>query len=154
MLTKPVEELGKSDQKGCFQKTEKRKNHMEVSINIVTDCNIKTGDSLEDWLSGKESPAMQGRQETQVQSLGLGRSPGEGNDSPLQYSCQRNPMHRGAWWVTVHGVPKSQTRLKRLSMLEDFSPRYKLSAGLCNACLQMLPKNNAFPSAHMTISCW
>ena len=42
---------------------------MEVSINIVTDCNIKTGDSLEDWLSGKESPAMQGRQETQVQSV-------------------------------------------------------------------------------------
>ena len=36
----------------------------------------------------------------------LGRSPGEGNDNPLQYSCLENPMDRGAWWVTVHGVTK------------------------------------------------
>ena len=33
---------------------------------------------------------------------GLGRSPGEGNGNPLQYSCQENPMGRGAWWATVH----------------------------------------------------
>ena len=33
---------------------------------------------------------------------GLGRSPGEGNGNPLQYSCLRNPMDRGAWWVIVH----------------------------------------------------
>ena len=37
---------------------------------------------------------------------GLGRSPGEGNGIPLQYSCQGNPMDRGAWWATVHGVAK------------------------------------------------
>ena len=37
----------------------------------------------------------------------LGRSPGEGNDKPLQYSCLRNPMDRGAWRATVHGVTKS-----------------------------------------------
>ena len=43
--------------------------------------------------------------------LGLGRSPGEGNGNPLQYSCLENPMDRGAWWATVHGVAKSQTRL-------------------------------------------
>ena len=41
----------------------------------------------------------------------LGRSPGEGNGYPLQYSCLENSMDR-AWWATVHGVPKSQTRLK------------------------------------------
>ena len=35
---------------------------------------------------------------------GLGRSPGEGNGYPLQYSCLENPMDRGAWWATVHGV--------------------------------------------------
>ena len=35
---------------------------------------------------------------------GVERSPGEGNGSPLQYSCLRNPMDRGAWWTTVHGV--------------------------------------------------
>ena len=38
---------------------------------------------------------------------GLGRSPGEGNDNPLQYSCMENPMDRGAQWATVHGVTKS-----------------------------------------------
>ena len=42
---------------------------------------------------------------------GLGRSPGEGNGNPLQYSCLENPMDRGAWWATVYGVTKSQTRL-------------------------------------------
>ena len=36
--------------------------------------------------------------------LGLGRSPGEGNGYPLQYSCLENPMERGNWWATVHGV--------------------------------------------------
>ena len=39
---------------------------------------------------------------------GLGRSPGEGNGNPLQYSCLENPMDGGAWWATVHGVAKSQ----------------------------------------------
>ena len=56
-------------------------------------------------------------QETQVQSQvqtqvqGLGRSPGEGNGNPLQYSCLENPMDRGAWRAMVYGVTKSQTRL-------------------------------------------
>ena len=39
--------------------------------------------------------------------LGLGRFPGEGNDNPLQYSCLENPMDRGAWWATVHGVTRA-----------------------------------------------
>jgi len=39
----------------------------------------------------------------------LGRTPGEGHGNPLQYSCLENPMDRGAWQVTVHGVTKSQT---------------------------------------------
>ena len=43
---------------------------------------------------------------------GLGRFLGEGNGNPLQYSCLENPMDRGAWWATVHGVTKSQTRLR------------------------------------------
>ena len=42
---------------------------------------------------------------------GLGRSPGEGNDNLLQYSCLENPMDRGAWWATVHEVAKSRTQL-------------------------------------------
>ena len=43
--------------------------------------------------------------------LGVGRSPGEGNGHPLQYSCLGNAMDRGAWWAIVHGVTKSQTGL-------------------------------------------
>ena len=40
---------------------------------------------------------------------GSGRSPGEGNGTPFQYSCPKNPMDGGAWWATVHGVAKSRT---------------------------------------------
>ena len=39
---------------------------------------------------------------------GSGRTPGEGNGDPLQYSCLENPLDRGAWWTTVHGVAESQ----------------------------------------------
>ena len=46
---------------------------------------------------------------------GLVRSPGEGHDNPLQYSCLENPRDRGAWRVIVHRVAKSQTQLKQLS---------------------------------------
>ena len=43
---------------------------------------------------------------------------GEGNGTPLQYSCLENPMDGGAWWAAVHGIAKSQTRLKTsLSLL-------------------------------------
>ena len=42
---------------------------------------------------------------------GLGRSTGVGNGNPLQHSCLENSTDRGAWWATVHGVTKSQTRL-------------------------------------------
>ena len=41
---------------------------------------------------------------------GLGRFPGGGHGNPLEYSCLENPMDRGAWRATVHGVAKSQTR--------------------------------------------
>ena len=42
---------------------------------------------------------------------GWGRSPGEGNGNPLQYSCLENFMDRGIWWATVHGVEKSRSQL-------------------------------------------
>ena len=41
-----------------------------------------------------------------VSALGLGRSPGEGNGNPFQYACLGNPMDRGAWGATVHGVAR------------------------------------------------
>ena len=46
---------------------------------------------------------------------GLGRSPGEGNGNPLQYSCLENFMDRGPWWAAVCRVAKSRTQLKWLS---------------------------------------
>ena len=44
---------------------------------------------------------------------GLRKSPGGGNGNPLQHSCLENPINRGAWRATVHGVAKSQTRLSK-----------------------------------------
>ena len=48
--------------------------------------------------------------------LGVGTFPGEGNGNPLQYSCLENPIDRGAWKFTVHGVVKSRTRLSNFTL--------------------------------------
>ena len=66
---------------------------------------------LSRWLNDKESTCNTGDIRDSDSVPGLGRSPGRGNGNPLQYSCLENPMDRGAWWATVHGVAKSQTRL-------------------------------------------
>ena len=50
---------------------------------------------------------------------GTGRSPGEENGSPLQYSCLGNPRDRGTCWATVHWVPKNWTQFERLRMHKD-----------------------------------
>ena len=67
------------------------------------------------WLGGKESACNAGATGNTGSIPGSGRSPGEGHGNPLQYSCLENPMDRGAWCVTVHGVAKSWPWLKRLS---------------------------------------
>ena len=59
----------------------------------------------------KNPPANAGDVRDVSSIPGLGRSPGGGHGNPLQYSCLENPMDRGAWWATVHGVAKSLTRL-------------------------------------------
>ena len=59
----------------------------------------------------KNLPANAGDTGNEGLIPGLGKSPGEGNGNPLQYSCLENPMDRGAWQATVHGVKKSRTRL-------------------------------------------
>ena len=51
---------------------------------------------------------------------GSGRPPGEGNGNPLQYSCLENSMDGGAWWATVYGVAKSQTRLSNFTIFLSF----------------------------------
>ena len=76
----------------------------------------RVGAGLPRWLSGT------GDMRDTSSIPGSGRSPGGGNGKPywsfpgkLQYFCLENPMDRGAWWATAHGVAKSWTRLKRLS---------------------------------------
>ena len=59
----------------------------------------------------KNPPAGAGDTRDTALILGLGRTLGVGNDSPLQYSCLENYVDRGIWQATVHGVTKSQTRL-------------------------------------------
>ena len=63
-------------------------------------------------LEVKNLPANAGDIKDMGSIPGLGRSTGEGNDNPLWYPCLDNPMNKGAWWATVHGVAKSQTQLK------------------------------------------
>ena len=65
------------------------------------------------WLGGKESACSAEDVGEMNPIFGPGSSPGEGNGNPLQYSCLGNPMDRGAWWATVHGVAKSQTWLSK-----------------------------------------
>ena len=82
------------------------------------------GENLHDWGLGdveirasqvalvvKNLPANAGDLRDLGSIPGLGKSPGGGLGIPLKYSCQENPMDRGSWWVTVHGVAKSRTRL-------------------------------------------
>ena len=57
----------------------------------------------------KNLPTSAGAAQAMGLILGSGTSPGEGNGSPLQYSCLENPMDRGTWWAAVHGVTKSLT---------------------------------------------
>ena len=52
---------------------------------------------------------------------GLGRSPGEGNGNPLEYSCLENSMDAGTSWATVHGVPKSWTQLSNFAFTLAFT---------------------------------
>ena len=59
--------------------------------------------------AGKESAGKAGDIGDVGSIPGLGRSPGEGNGNPLQYSCLENPMDGGAWRATVHGVTNSST---------------------------------------------
>ena len=75
---------------------------------------------------------------------GLGRSPGEGNGNPLQYSCLENPMDGGAWWATVHRVAKSQTRLSDW----HFSLHFFISN-----CLNLEGYNPVFNSFYFWL-CW
>ena len=80
----------------------------------VCVCVYKYSRTLTWWLSGEESTC-------QCRYMGLipgsGRSHGEGNGNPLEYSCLGNSMDGGTWWPTVHRVAKSRTRLSNFTSL-------------------------------------
>ena len=80
------------------------------------------------WPSGfpggalvKNPPANAGEARDASLIPGLGRSPGVGNDNPLQYSCMKNSMDRGACWAIVHEVTKSGTQLTQLLLVNTFT---------------------------------
>ena len=73
---------------------------------------------LHRWLSGKELACQYRREKRNGFNPWLGRSPGGGHGSCIL--AWRIPMDRGAWWATVHGVAKSQTRPKQLSTCTMF----------------------------------
>ena len=75
-------------------------------VNITSYDHVLKFSGFPGGSDGKESACHAG--DTGLIS-GSGRSPGKGNDYPLQYSCLGNPMDRGAWRSTVHRVAKSQT---------------------------------------------
>ena len=67
------------------------------------------------WLSRRDSTCQCRRLRRRGFNPWVRKNPGEGNGNPLQYSCLVNPRDKGAWWVTVHGVRKSQTWLSILT---------------------------------------
>ena len=89
--------------------------HCLPSVQYSVFCKIDVICILLGFPGGSEVKAS----DCSVGDLGLipgsGRSPGEGNGNPLQYSCLENPMDGGAWWATVHGVTKSWTPMSDLT---------------------------------------
>ena len=85
----------------------------------------------------KNLPAMR---ETQIRSLGREDPLVEGNGNLLQYSCLENPMGRGAWRATVHGVAESQTRLSDYSStpLSSVLPPEQRPTGRLHTCFGLL----------------
>ena len=100
------------------------------------------------WLRGKEFICNAG----DVGSIpGSGRSPGEENSNPSQYSCLGNPKDRGAWWAKIHRVAKTErahTHTMRLSFhstVKRDSEYYSLESGLQNRNCCEGPKKPEFP---------
>ena len=70
---------------------------------------------------------------------GLGRSPGEGNGTPLQYSCLENLVDGGAWWAADHGVAKSQTQLSDFTFTFHFHALEKETAAHSSVLAWRIP---------------
>ena len=112
----------------AVHRAEPRGNGTSLSFHGGQRSNFSFGSKSAQWGGGKCFPGGSVGRESACntgnagdigwipeQGVGGGRSPGVRHGNPLQYSCLENPTDRGAWRVTVHGVTKSRTRLKRLS---------------------------------------
>ena len=77
----------------------------------VVERGVSVLTNMDEFHAGKHNPGgSDGEQSGDLGSIpGTGKSPGDGNCNPLQYPCLENPMDRGAWQATVHGVTKSLT---------------------------------------------
>ena len=83
---------------------------------------------------------------------GLGRSPGEGNGNPLQYSCLENPMGRGAWWATVHGLTRVGHDLATKGLMHV---GFGLTLFLTNyTAVVPFPNNSTFGASYLNIQSW
>ena len=86
-------------------------------LDLKGKTSVTTSRGFPDGSVGKESACNAGDTGDTGLIPGSGRSPGEGNGNPLQYSCLENPLDRGVWWATAHRAAKSQTRLSTTALL-------------------------------------
>ena len=93
------------------------------------------------WLSGKELPANAGKLRESFDPW-VGKIPWKRNGNPLQYSCLGNPMDRGAWQATIHGVTKSQTQLSAHTREHTNTPS---STALVSSIASKWNENTIFP---------
>ena len=111
-------------------------NKIEASSPYIIRCALCCCLGFPGGSNGKESACKAGGLDS---SPGLGRSPEEGNGNPLQYLCLGNPMDRGAWQATVHGVAKSQAQLSDQHLLFCCCLVTKLGPILCDPMDCSLP---------------
>ena len=103
----------------CFSSTSANKwrRNDRILLFCTSDWNHWSGKTInlcskqEDFLGGSDGKEFACNAGDPGSIPGLGRSPGDGNGNPLQYSFLENSMNRGDWWATVHGVAKSWTHL-------------------------------------------
>ena len=93
-----------------------------MTKNALTTAQLQSSHTLVKGFPGGSEVKASARNAGNLGSIpGSGRSPGEGNGNPLQYSCPENPMDGGALWATVHGVAKSRTQLSDFTSVLHFT---------------------------------
>ena len=105
-----------------------------------------------DWVTGRQEEhwlEFPGLYSVGVWSVGgSGRSPGEGNGNPLQYSCIRNPMDRGTWRGTVHEAAKNQALLSDWTLTHTKAFKILHSTSKESSSARKLPGRNQSPYLH------